>query len=50
MASGDSPAARPAIMILIPGKTGSLGIGLDMVRKSVERAVGADIISPVDGN
>ena len=39
----------PAV-ILIPGKAGSLGIGLDAVRKSVERAVGADIISPVDGN
>lgn len=39
----------PAV-ILIPGKSGSLGIGLDAVRKSVERAVGADIISPVDGD
>ena len=39
----------PAV-ILIPRKSGSLGIGLDAVRKSVERAVGADIISPVDGN
>ncbi len=39
----------PAV-ILIPGKAGSLGIGLNAVRKSVERAVGADIISPVDGN
>ena len=39
----------PAV-ILIPGKSGSLGIGLDAVRKSVERAVGADIISPVAGN
>lgn len=39
----------PAV-ILIPGKGGSLGIGLNSVRKSVERAVGADIISPVDGN
>ena len=34
----------PAV-ILIPGKS-----GLDAVRKSVERAVGADIISPVDGD
>ncbi|MCQ4771942.1 V-type ATP synthase subunit F, partial [Intestinimonas massiliensis] len=31
----------PAI-ILIPGKSGSLGIGMDNVKKSVERAVGAD--------
>lgn len=33
----------PAI-ILIPGNQGSLGIGLSGVRKSVERAVGADIL------
>ena len=33
----------PAI-ILIPGKEGSLGIGLANVKKSVERAVGADIL------
>ena len=33
----------PAI-ILIPGKSGSLGIGMDNVKKSVERAVGADIL------
>ena len=32
----------PAI-ILIPGKDGSLGIGMANVKKSVERAVGADI-------
>ena len=32
----------PAI-ILIPGKEGSLGIGMANVKKSVERAVGADI-------
>ena len=36
-------ALRPAI-ILIPGKSGSLGIGMDNVKKSVERAVGADIL------
>ena len=33
----------PAI-ILIPGKGGSLGIGMANVKKSVERAVGADIL------
>ena len=33
----------PAI-ILIPGKGGSLGIGMSNVKKSVERAVGADIL------
>lgn len=33
----------PAI-ILIPGKSGSLGIGMKNVTKSVERAVGADIL------
>ena len=34
----------PAI-ILIPGKNGSLGIGKTAVKQSVERAIGADIIS-----
>lgn len=34
----------PAI-ILIPGKEGSLGIGMKGVHSSVERAVGADILS-----
>lgn len=33
----------PAI-ILIPGAEGSLGIGMDRLKKSVERAVGADIL------
>ncbi len=33
----------PAI-ILIPGKEGSLGIGMANVKKAVERAVGADIL------
>ena len=33
----------PAI-ILIPGKEGPLGIGMSNVKKSVERAVGADIL------
>ena len=33
----------PAV-ILIPGKEGSLGIGMANVKKSVERAVGADIL------
>jgi V/A-type H+-transporting ATPase subunit F len=34
----------PAI-ILIPGTKGSLGIGLRSVKESVEKAVGADILS-----
>ena len=29
---------------LTPAKSGSLGIGMDNVKKSVERAVGADIL------
>ena len=33
----------PAI-ILIPGKEGSLGIGMTNLKRSVERAVGADIL------
>lgn len=33
----------PAI-ILIPGKDGSLGIGMAKVKQAVERAVGADIL------
>lgn len=33
----------PAV-ILIPGKGGSLGIGMENVKRSVERAVGADIL------
>ena len=37
----DSPT--PAI-ILIPGKEGSLGIGMAGVKTAVERAVGADIL------
>ena len=36
-------ALTPAI-ILIPGKSGSLGIGMANVKKSMERAVGADIL------
>ena len=35
-------ALTPAI-ILIPGKEGSLGIGVANVKTAVERAVGADI-------
>lgn len=38
----DSPL--PAI-ILIPGKEGSLGIGMKGVHSAVERAVGADILA-----
>lgn len=33
----------PAI-ILIPGKEGSMGIGMSNIKKAVERAVGADIL------
>ncbi len=33
----------PAI-ILIPGKEGSLGIGMEQIKTAVERAVGADIL------
>jgi V/A-type H+-transporting ATPase subunit F len=33
----------PAI-IVIPGKSGSRGMGMAEIRKSVERAVGADIL------
>lgn len=36
-------ALTPAI-ILIPGKEGSLGIGMRNVTQTVERAVGADIL------
>ena len=36
-------APTPAI-IPIPGRSGSLGMGLTSVKKSVERAVGADIL------
>ena len=36
-------ALTPAI-ILIPGKEGSLGIGMNSVTTAVERAVGADIL------
>ena len=36
-------AVIPAI-ILIPGKSGSLGIGMQNITDSVERAVGADIL------
>ena len=36
-------SATPAI-ILIPGKEGSLGLGMQQVKTTVERAVGADII------
>ena len=36
-------ALTPAI-ILIPGKDGSLGIGMANVKSAVERAVGADIL------
>jgi len=36
-------ALTPAI-ILIPGKEGSLGIGMRDIKSAVERAVGADIL------
>ena len=35
-------ALRPAI-ILIPGKTGPLGMGIENVNKTVEKAVGSNI-------
>ena len=35
---------RTPAVILIPGKDGSLGLGMQDVRKSVEKAVGADIL------
>lgn len=50
-AAKDSAAAiaryrsrRTPAIILIPGKLGSLGLGVADVRKSVEKAVGADIL------
>ncbi len=36
-------ALTPAV-ILIPGKEGSLGIGMRNIKKAVDRAVGADIL------
>ncbi len=36
-------ALTPAV-ILIPGREGSLGIGMNAVKTAVERAVGADIL------
>lgn len=41
----DSP--MPAI-ILIPGKKGSLGISMDSLQRSVERAVGVDIFKDLE--
>ncbi len=35
---------RTPAIIPIPGKDGSLGIGMTSVKKSVERAVGSDIL------
>lgn len=40
--------ALPAI-ILIPGSSGSLGIGIGRIRQNVERAVGANILSKKEG-
>ena len=40
--------SRLPAVIPIPGKDGSLGIGMTSVKKSVERAVGADIL--IGGN
>jgi V/A-type H+-transporting ATPase subunit F len=34
---------RPAI-ILIPGRAGSLGVGKSNIQRSIQRAVGADIL------
>jgi len=39
----DKDEVTPAV-ILIPGKEGSLGIGMANVKRAVERAVGADIL------
>lgn len=39
-----SDRAKPAI-ILIPGVKGNTGMGLKMVNKSVEKAVGSDILN-----
>jgi V/A-type H+-transporting ATPase subunit F len=36
-------APYPAI-ILIPGNQGSLGLGIQEIKKSVEKAIGADIL------
>lgn len=36
-------SVTPAI-ILIPGKSGSLGLGVEALQSAVERAVGADIL------
>ena len=38
-----SGSATPAV-ILIPGKSGSLGLGASALQSSIERAVGADIL------
>lgn len=38
----------PAI-ILIPGSSGSLGIGLQKIKDNVEKAVGVDILSKKEG-
>ena len=41
----DEYKERPTPAIIpIPGKDGSLGIGIQNVKKNVERAVGADIL------
>lgn len=37
-------SSRTPAVILIPGKNGSLGLGMQDVRRSVEKAVGADIL------
>jgi len=36
--------SRFPVIILIPGIQGTLGIGMSSVKKSVEKAVGADIL------
>ena len=43
LAARYTDALTPAI-ILIPGKEGSLGIGMRSIQQAVERAVGADIL------
>ncbi|NLN47690.1 MAG: V-type ATP synthase subunit F [Clostridiales bacterium] len=41
-------SVMPAI-ILIPNNQGALGIGMDGVKKSVEKAIGADILFGKEG-
>lgn len=42
--AGEYVDKRLPAIIPIPDKDGSLGIGMESVKKAVERAVGADIL------